>query len=103
LRELAEYFPAVREAKLTKATVIKEVHATFSPAPGSDSYRPSHISPWPRLFVAGDWTATGWPSTMEGAVRSGYGAAEALARAAGAPQRFLVPDLPATGLMRLFG
>ena len=102
VRELAEFFPAVREAKLTKATVIKEIHATFSPVPGSDAYRPSHTSPWPRLFLAGDWTATGWPSTMEGAVRSGYGAAEALTRAAGAAQSFLVPDLPATGLMRLF-
>jgi zeta-carotene desaturase len=103
LRELAEFFPPVRGAELTKATVIKEVHATFSPVPGSDSYRPSHSSPWPRLFLAGDWTATGWPSTMEGAVRSGYGAAEALTRATGEPQRFLVPDLPPTGLMRLFG
>ncbi len=103
VRELAEYFPAVREAKLTKATVIKEVHATFSPVPGSDAYRPSHISPWPRLFLAGDWTATGWPSTMEGAVRSGYGAAEALTRAAGMPQHFLVPDLPPRGFMRWFG
>ena len=103
MRELAEFFPAVREAKLTKATVIKEIHATFSPTPGSDAYRPSHISPWPRLFVAGDWTATGWPSTMEGAVRSGYGAAEALAAARGGQQKFLVPDLPPKGFMRLFG
>ena len=103
VRELGEYFPAVLEAKLTKATVIKEIHATFSPVPGSDAYRPSHTSPWPRLFLAGDWTATGWPSTMEGAVRSGYGAAEALAQLNGNAQRFLVPDLPARGLMRLFG
>ncbi len=79
VRELAEFFPSVREAKLTKATVIKEVHATFSPAPGSDAFRPSHTTPCPRLFLAGDWTATGWPATMEGAVRSGYGAAEASA------------------------
>ncbi len=98
VRELAEFFPAVREATLTKATVIKEVHATFSPTPGSDAFRPSHVSPWSRLFLAGDWTATGWPSTMEGAVRSGYGAAEALSGG-----KFLVPDLPAKGLMRLFG
>jgi squalene-associated FAD-dependent desaturase len=98
VRELGEFFPVVREAKLSKATVIKEVHATFSPVPGSDAFRPSHVSPWPRLFLAGDWTATGWPSTMEGAVRSGYGAAEALSRG-----KFLVPDLPAKGLMRLFG
>ena len=103
MRELAEFFPAAREAKLTKATVVKEVHATFSPAPGSDAYRPSHMSPWPRLFLAGDWTATGWPSTMEGAVRSGYGAAEVLAAASGDPRKFLVADLPAKGLMRLFG
>jgi squalene-associated FAD-dependent desaturase len=103
MRELAEFFPAVREATLTKATVIKEVHATFSPTPGSDAYRPSHTSPWPRLFLAGDWTATGWPSTMEGAVRSGYGAAEALVAASGGQQKFLVPDLPPKGLMRLFG
>jgi squalene-associated FAD-dependent desaturase len=97
-RELAEFFPAVREAKLTKATVIKEIHATFSPMPGSDAFRPPHKSPWPRLFLAGDWTATGWPSTMEGAVRSGYGAAEGLSG-----RKFLVPDLPAKGLMRLMG
>jgi zeta-carotene desaturase len=102
IRELAEFFPAVREAKLTKATVVKEVHATFSPAPGSDAYRPSHEGPWPRLFLAGDWTATGWPSTMEGAVRSGYGAAEALSALAGKSQKFLVSDLPARGFMRLF-
>jgi len=103
LRELAEFFPAAREAKLTKATVVKEVHATFSPAPGSDEYRPSHTTPWPRLFLAGDWTATGWPATMEGAVRSGYGAAGRLAAASGDAAKFLVADLPARGLMRLFG
>jgi squalene-associated FAD-dependent desaturase len=97
VRELGEFFPAAREAKLTKATVVKEVHATFSPSPGSDAYRPSHVSAWPRLFLAGDWTATGWPATMEGAVRSGYGAAEALRG-----EKFLVPDLHAKGLMRLF-
>jgi zeta-carotene desaturase len=103
VKELAEFFPTVRDAKLTKATVVKEVHATFSPSPGSDSYRPAHTSPWPRLFLAGDWTATGWPSTMEGAVRSGYAAAESLSFAAGKSQKFLIPDLPARGLMRLFG
>ncbi|MGA7462312.1 MAG: hydroxysqualene dehydroxylase HpnE [Candidatus Korobacteraceae bacterium] len=97
VRELAEFFPIAREAKLTKATVVKEIHATFSPSPGSDAFRPPHTSPWPRLFLAGDWTATGWPATMEGAVRSGYGAAEALSG-----KRFLVPDLAAKGLMRLF-
>jgi zeta-carotene desaturase len=99
LRELADFFPAVKNAKLVKATVVKEVHATFSPLPGSDAYRPNAATPWPRVFLAGDWTATGWPATMEGAVRSGYIAAEALCRAARREERFLVPDLKATGFM----
>ena len=103
LRELTDFFPEVSHAKLLKSTVIKEVNATYSPLPGADSHRPSQTSPWPRVFLAGDWTATGWPATMEGAVRSGYLAAEALTRAAGKPQRYLVPDLPPRGFMRLFG
>ena len=98
VRELTEFFPIVREAKLTKATVVKEIHATFSPSPGSDEFRAPHRTPWPRLFLAGDWTTTGWPATMEGAVRSGYGAAEALSG-----RKFLVPDLRARGWMRLLG
>lgn len=102
LRELAQFFPVVREAKLLKAAVIKEVRATFSVTPGLDAYRPGPLTGWPRIFLAGDWTATGWPSTMEGAVRSGYLAAEALSTAAGKPEKFLRPDLPARGLMRLF-
>jgi len=104
VKELAEFFPEVRAAKLVKSTVIKEVHATYSPAPGVDSYRPRPETVWPRVFLAGDWTATGWPATMEGAVRSGYIAAERVARAAGLTNTaFLKADLPATGLMRLFG
>lgn len=102
LRELAEFFPIVREAKLLKAAVVKEVRATFSVTPGLDAYRPGSVTAWPGIFLAGDWTATGWPSTMEGAVRSGNLAAEAVAKAAGKPQRFLQPDLPPQGLMRLF-
>jgi zeta-carotene desaturase len=101
LSELSDFFPSVRDAKLLKATVVKEVHATYSALPGSDSHRPESRSPWPRLFLAGDWTATGWPATMEGAVRSGYKAAEALSSRAGKPDVFLVQDLPATGFMRL--
>ena len=103
LSEVREFFPAARAANLVKSTVIKEVNATYSPRPGIDAHRPSTITAWPRVFLAGDWTATGWPATMEGAVRSGYLAAEAIARSAGVPNaRFISPDLPATGLMRLF-
>jgi zeta-carotene desaturase len=102
LKELKEFFPAARYANLVKATVIKEVHATFAPAPLSDAFRASPVSPWPRLFLSGDWTATGWPATMEGAVRAGYLTAEALCRASGEAREFLVPDLRPQGLMRLF-
>ncbi len=101
VRELAEFFPRVREAKLLKSTVIKEVNATYSPRPGADAYRPSAVSPWRRVFIAGDWTSTGWPATMEGAVRSGHRAVEALTQAAGVRGiQATVPDLPARGLMR---
>jgi zeta-carotene desaturase len=104
MRELADFFPAVREATLLKSTVIKEVHATYSPRPGVDQDRPRPETIWPRVFLAGDWTATGWPATMEGAVRSGYLAAQSLARVAGhRDAAFLVPDLPSSGFMRLFG
>jgi uncharacterized protein with NAD-binding domain and iron-sulfur cluster len=104
LAELREFFPAARDAKLVKSTVIKEMHATYSPRPGVDVYRPRPETVWPRVFLAGDWTATGWPATMEGAVRSGYVAAESVARLAGVGNpSFLVPDLSASGFMRLFG
>ncbi len=104
MKEAEEFFPDVCEAKLLKSTVIKEVHATYSPRPGIDQYRPKPETAWPRVFLAGDWTSTGWPATMEGAVRSGYLAAEALARFAGGKSAsFLVPDLAPSGLMKLFG
>lgn len=104
LAELREFFPGARAANLVKSTVIKEVHATYSPRPGVDVFRPRPETVWPRVFLAGDWTATGWPATMEGAVRSGYVAAQCVARVAGLRNAaFLVPDLPATGFMRLFG
>lgn len=103
LAELAEFFPAAKDARLLKAAVIKEVHATYSAQPLSDEYRPSAVTAWPSVFLAGDWTRTGWPATMEGAVRSGYKAAEALTRSLGRSDSFLVPDLKPRGLMRLFG
>jgi len=103
LREVREFFPAAGAATLVKSTVIKEVNATYSPRPGIDAHRPGTATAWPRVFLAGDWTATGWPATMEGAVRSGYIAAEALARSAGRKDvRFFSPDLPAAGFMRIF-
>jgi zeta-carotene desaturase len=103
LKEVREFFPGARGANLVKSTVIKEIHATYSPRPGIDAYRPPQNTAWPRVFLAGDWTATGWPATMESAVRSGNLAAEAVNYSAGFPvRRFVSADLPATGLMRLF-
>ena len=102
LGEVREFFPAAREAILVKSTVIKELHATYSPRPGIDVHRPTAATAWLRIFLAGDWTATGWPATMEGAVRSGYLAAEAILSAAGAPRKCLQPELPPEGLSRLW-
>lgn len=95
VRELALFFPAVHEAKLVKSGILKEARATFSVTPGLDRHRPSQTYA-PGIFLAGDWTQTGWPSTMEGAVRSGRLAAEALTGT-----RHLTPDLPPQGFMKL--
>jgi zeta-carotene desaturase len=101
LSELAEFFPRVKKAKLKKVALVKEMHATFGVFPGIDSARPTAISPWPNLFLAGDWVQTGWPSTMESAARSGHLAAEALGMSAENPLRCFEPDLQPQGLMRL--
>ncbi len=100
-REVQETLPAARAAQLVKATVVKEVAATFSPAPGCDRLRPGPRTPLENLYLAGDWTATGWPATMEGAVRSGYLAAEAILAAGGQPRKLVREDLPAQGFSRL--
>ena len=92
LRELKEFFPTVAEANLERAHVVKEVRATFSATPGLEELRPLSITSVSNLFLAGDWTRSGWPATMEGAVRSGYLAAEAVSRSFGNEQRFLCPD-----------
>lgn len=75
LSELGQLLPASKEAKLVRSLVIKERFATFSPAIGADSARPTAGTPIRGLYLAGDWTATGLPATIEGAVKSGYTAA----------------------------
>ena len=91
--DLRLFFPRVLEAHLVKAHVIKEVRATFSAAPGTEAMRPAAQTALPNVFLAGDWTRTGWPATMEGAVRSGYIAAEEVAKSVGRAERFLLPDI----------
>jgi squalene-associated FAD-dependent desaturase len=98
MSEVREVLPEASAAKLLKSTVIKEAAATFSPEPGADQWRPPQQTPLPNLYLAGDWTATGWPATMDGAVRSGYQAAEAILAASGTPKPQLQSDLPAEGL-----
>src|SRR5207237_6523416 len=101
LAEVRHALPKARDAQLLKATVIKEAAATFSPEPGVDRWRPAQTTKIPGLFLAGDWTQTGWPATMEGAVRSGYLAAEAVLRGSGTPKTFLQPDLAPDGFMQM--
>jgi uncharacterized protein with NAD-binding domain and iron-sulfur cluster len=90
VKELAEFFPIAAQAKLVRAHVVKEVRATFSAAPGLEEKRPLPVTAVKNLFLAGDWTRSGWPATMEGAVRSGYLAAESVTQFFGRGQKFLV-------------
>lgn len=90
--DLRLYFPRVREARLLKAHVVKEQRATFSASPEAELLRPGPVSLIPRVFMAGDWTRTGWPATMEGAVRSGYMAAEHAAASCGRKIPFLIVE-----------
>jgi squalene-associated FAD-dependent desaturase len=89
--ELRHLFPS--PATVLRARVVTEHAATFSAVPDVDRFRPGQTTPFDNLFLAGDWTATGWPATMEGAVRSGYLAAEALLRRAGKAESLIQPDL----------
>jgi len=70
--------PRARGARLRDFFVTRERHATFDPAPGTARFRPEARTRQPGRYVAGAWTATGWPATMEGAVRSGEAAAAAV-------------------------
>jgi squalene-associated FAD-dependent desaturase len=81
LEELGTVHPPLRAAVLRRDRVVTEHNATFSTVPGVDRLRPKQRSPLANLLVAGDWTDTGWPATMEGAVRSGNLAAEAIVSA----------------------
>jgi squalene-associated FAD-dependent desaturase len=79
--ELARLFPATAGATIRDFFVTRERRATFRQGPGSGALRPGAGTSVPALALAGAWTATGWPDTMEGAVRSGHSAARELTRA----------------------
>ena len=85
--EMARIFPDTQTATITKFTVVKMLEATFRAVPGTQEARLSQRTPLPGLYLAGDWTDTGWPSTMESAVRSGNLAAEYVAADIGTGNR----------------
>lgn len=98
--DLGTIFPAARDAVLVAHKLVTEREAVFSYHPGLDTLRPRQQTRVPNVILAGDWTCTGWPSTMESAVRSGYLAAEAVLARRGRPQQLLAPDMPQSWLAR---
>ena len=104
LQELTEIWPAVADTKLLHSRQVTEHRAVFSPVPGVDAWRPVQQSPVANLQFAGDWTRTGWPSTMEGAVRSGYLAVENILQRLGRPETVVQANLKTSLLSRwMFG
>ena len=100
--ELDEIWPVTRRAHLLRFRVITHPAAVFSVRPGVDRFRPPQQTPIGNLALAGDWTSTGWPATMEGAVRSGHLAAEVILNQVfpGEANRVLVADLARGPLAR---
>lgn len=93
LADLADIWPVAKEARLLRWWVVTEHGATFAVRPGVERLRLPQRTPVDGLFLAGDWTDTGWPATMEGAVRSGYLAGQGILRDLDRPARLLVPEL----------
>ena len=104
LKELFEIWPQSADAKILHSRHVTEHRAVFAPVPGVDALRPAQQSPIANLQLAGDWTRTGWPATMEGAVRSGYLAAANVLQRLGRNDAVIQPDLKTSLLSRwLFG
>lgn len=100
LKDLTKIWPTCHDAKLLKSQVVNVPNACISAIPGFDSERPTQETTVPNLMLAGDWTQTGCTSTMEGAVRSGNLAAEAVLRYLGRPKKLVAEELPIDWLAR---
>ncbi len=81
LPELEQVFPEAATATVERFIVVKQLAATFRCTPGAQAHRLPQQTPVGNLVLAGDWTQTGWPATMESAVRSGRLAATEVVRA----------------------
>jgi len=101
LGDLRAIWPAAHEAKVIRWQMVTEHESVFSMQPGIEALRPSQRTAVNGLLLAGDWTRTGWPATMEGAVRSGYLAAEEALRDVGQAEAILKPDLNRGWLAKL--
>lgn len=101
VQELAEFAPDAARAEVRHARVHRIPMAITCPCPGGERKRPSTVTAVPGLFLAGDWTRTGLPSSMESAVRSGWLAAERILAEAGRPRRLAVPPRKTEGLAGL--
>lgn len=100
-RELAEFAPGARDARLVHATVHRVPMAIPAPFPGTEAMRPAPVTPISGLLLAGDWMHTGLPCSMESAVRSAWIAAEAILADAGRPARWVQPLPQPEGLAGL--
>ncbi|MCC5830079.1 MAG: FAD-dependent oxidoreductase [Phycisphaeraceae bacterium] len=103
VEEIRRCFPEARRIRPVRHRVIKEKRATFAIRPGIDDLRPDADIGMEDWFMAGDWCRTGWPATMEGAVRSGYRAVEAWCRRhrPEMADQIAIPDLPRAALATL--
>ncbi len=101
IKDLRAALPAMQGATVVRSQVVKWPRATFSPVPGIESARPDQRTPVRNLLLAGEWTQTGWPSTMESAVISGYRAAEYILAEAGQPKAVQAKALPYGAVARL--
>jgi uncharacterized protein with NAD-binding domain and iron-sulfur cluster len=100
-QQIRQLIPSAKDAQLLRGLIVIEKRATFSPLPGTDKFRPNQSPPAggiANLYLAGDYTQTDWPATMEGATRSGYLAAGAILH-----KKIMLPDLPVEWPARLLG
>jgi uncharacterized protein with NAD-binding domain and iron-sulfur cluster len=83
VNEMTRLFNRAENAKVRRVVIVKQLAATFRSSPGAARFRPNQKTPVSNLFLAGDWTQTDWPSTMESAIRSGNRAADAVVKQLG--------------------